>query len=297
MNSAQAKKTSLYDLLSKLGYSPIETRKSGNEIWYRSPFRQETEPSFKIRLDQNVWYDFGIGAGGNVLDFVMRFKQCSFQEALYFLGNTPIKNSISSLPASKEEPQATLDIFSTKSPLILSNKPLYHYALKNYLQERCIDLETGYKYLKEIHYQVEGKTYFALGFKNESEGWEVRNSLFKGCLGKKDITLILNGFKKISVFEGFFDFLSFCTTHGNEALCTDILVLNSVALKKKGLSVVKGGNYSQIDSYLDNDTTGQETLNYFQTELPGMVVQSMSQSFAPYKDYNAFHMATSNAEI
>lgn len=46
MNSEQAKQISLPDLLEQLGHIPVKTTKAGRELWYRSPFRDEKEPSF-----------------------------------------------------------------------------------------------------------------------------------------------------------------------------------------------------------------------------------------------------------
>lgn len=60
------------------------------------------------------------------------------------------------------------------------------------------------------------------------------------------------------------------------------------------MTVIKGRGYSAIDSYLDNDTSGQETLNFFTSELPGVNIESMSHAFAPFKDYNAFVMANAD---
>lgn len=48
-----------------------------------------------------------------------------------------------------------------------------------------------------------------MGFKNDSEGYELRNEFFKGSSSPKDITSFKNEGKKVAVFEGFFDFLSF----------------------------------------------------------------------------------------
>ena len=67
MNSQQAKRIPLKDLLARLGHQPHH-EKSG-EFWYLSPFRPETEPSFKINLERNIWFDFGEGKGGTVIDF------------------------------------------------------------------------------------------------------------------------------------------------------------------------------------------------------------------------------------
>jgi hypothetical protein len=92
MNSAQAKKVPLYDLLTRLGHQAIDVRKGGDEVWYRSPFRPgENTASFKIKISDNVWYDFGEGAGGNVLDFVMRYQHTDFKGALSFLERSPNK--------------------------------------------------------------------------------------------------------------------------------------------------------------------------------------------------------------
>ena len=290
MNAAQAKKISLYDLLSSLGHSPVQTRKSGNEVWYKSPFRNEGEPSFKIRLDQNVWYDFGEGAGGNVLDFVMKFKGCGFSDALSYLGNTTFKPSTVALIAKDTEQQPALDFFNIESPLILNVKPLYHYALKNYLRERCISTDIGYKHLKEINYKVEDKIYFALGFQNASGGWEVRNPLFKGCLGKKDISLIETGSSRASVFEGFFDFLSSLTISGKSDIGTDVLILNSTSMKGRGLEVLKEKGYNHLDAYFDNDTTGKKALEFFKQGLPNVSIATQNHLYEPYKDFNEFHV-------
>ena len=67
MNSKQAKELPLPDFLAQLGYQPANVR--GPDIWYRSPFRpDERTPSFKIDRNKNVWFDFGLGQGGTIID-------------------------------------------------------------------------------------------------------------------------------------------------------------------------------------------------------------------------------------
>jgi len=44
------------DYLQSLGYSPV--KQQGNCLWYKSPFRQETEASFKVNTDRNLWFDY-----------------------------------------------------------------------------------------------------------------------------------------------------------------------------------------------------------------------------------------------
>jgi hypothetical protein len=69
MNIAEAKAIPIADYLQSIGITPC--KRQGNSLWYYSPFRQETEASFKVNLVRNEWYDFGAGKGGDILKFVM----------------------------------------------------------------------------------------------------------------------------------------------------------------------------------------------------------------------------------
>ena len=64
MNIQEAKQIRIADYLQSLGYTPV--KQQGNSLWYKSPFRQETEASFKVNTELNQWYDFGTGKGGNI---------------------------------------------------------------------------------------------------------------------------------------------------------------------------------------------------------------------------------------
>ena len=65
MNIQEAKQIKIADYLQSLGYSPV--KQQGNCLWYKSPFRQETEASFKVNTDRNLWFDYGLGRGGNII--------------------------------------------------------------------------------------------------------------------------------------------------------------------------------------------------------------------------------------
>ena len=84
MNSLQAKKIPLADVMARLGYEPLKTFKGEQEVQFRSPFRHEKEASFYVNIAKNVWYDFG-ERGGNILDFVMLLENCDVRGALDFL--------------------------------------------------------------------------------------------------------------------------------------------------------------------------------------------------------------------
>ena len=64
MTITDVKQIRISDYLHSLGYNPI--KQQGGNLWYKSPFRQEKEPSFKVNTELNLWYDFGAGKGGNI---------------------------------------------------------------------------------------------------------------------------------------------------------------------------------------------------------------------------------------
>ena len=80
MNIQEAKKIRLVDFLGGLGHHPVIQR--GNSVWYKSPFRMEKEASFKIDLRKELWYDFGLGEGGSIIDLVMRMERCEAGKAI-----------------------------------------------------------------------------------------------------------------------------------------------------------------------------------------------------------------------
>lgn len=85
----EAKEMDMVDYLSKLGYEPVKIRKA--DYWYSSPLRVEKKPSFKINRKLNRWYDHGLGIGGNIIDFAIRFQKCTVGE--FFLFTSPFFTS------------------------------------------------------------------------------------------------------------------------------------------------------------------------------------------------------------
>lgn len=54
----------------------------GGEYWALSPLKDEKTPSFSIDREQNVFYDFSSGVGGNVLTFIRKYFKCGYAEAI-----------------------------------------------------------------------------------------------------------------------------------------------------------------------------------------------------------------------
>lgn len=88
LSCREAKEKDLVSYLSQLGYEPEKI--IHNDYWYLSPLREEKTASFKVNRKKNIWYDFGTGEGGTIIDFGIRFHHCTVAE---FLDN--LKDSFS----------------------------------------------------------------------------------------------------------------------------------------------------------------------------------------------------------
>ncbi len=57
-------------------------KKSGRNFFGLCPFHSEKTPSFSVNSHKQIFYCFGCGAGGNVLNFIKRYHGITFPEAV-----------------------------------------------------------------------------------------------------------------------------------------------------------------------------------------------------------------------
>ncbi|MDM1445883.1 toprim domain-containing protein [Myroides odoratimimus] len=275
MTCNEAKKISLASILEKIGTKKV--KQNNQEAWYLSPFRNEATASFKVDLLKNLWYDHGEGKGGNVLDFVMRYYKCELKEALQILDDESF---------SFHQPTFQDDaIEKEKNYKIRAIKPLTNTQLINYIQSRGISLKMARKYCVELHYRLNDKKYFGIGFKNVLEGIEIRNRYFKGCLGTKSITLIKNNCNQVILFEGWIDFLSLLILYPKIENRFNYIILNSTSQKETVPEL--DSNYERIYLCFDNDNTGNETTIYFQKKYENHT-KDIRYLFKNHKDVNDY---------
>ncbi len=196
----EAKEIDLVVYLDSLGHQPRMVR--NNDYWYLSPFRQEKTPSFKVNRNQNVWFDHGTGEGGTIIDLGAKLYNCSHREFVERLrsGNSLIGSSPVRQNASERTANNKLEILSIAT--------LQDPDLARYLKDRAIAQEVAGKYCSEIEFKIGSRNYKAIGFANQSGGYELRNDWFKGAASPKDLTFIDYQQKKLCILEGFIDFLS-----------------------------------------------------------------------------------------
>ncbi len=291
MNTAQAKKIPLREILARLGFQPVKTFKGGEELAYISPFREEKEPSLFVNIRKNVWNDFG-DIGGNALDFVIRHQHTNVKGALEFLdqmfgkGFTTPAVTVRNVrtPASPKQESFLTDRIM---PFGASADSLVAYIT----QERGINAEIAGKYLKEVHFtnRENGRGYFAVGFENMSGGYEIRNPFFKSSLGTKNMSLIPgNGAgEELYVFEGFLDFLSKLTLESTSAFSADALILNTAKYVEKAIKFIQEKGYKRIIGFLDNDKTGEEVTEKLKSEFESKFLDNRG-NYQEFKDLNEF---------
>ena len=285
MTIEQAKQIRLEYYLQSLGHTPV--RRRGIKVWYYSPLRNERTPSFKVNVDRNLWYDYGIGKGGGIIELTMEMYHTHDISQVLKLIERQSSVSISFQPFFCQT--------KTVEPtfMYVENLPLTQPALLKYLAGRSLDIDICKAYCREVHYSINGKRYFAVGFPNRSGGYELRNPFFKGCISPKDITIIQlhSELKDCCVFEGFADFLSYQTFQLRQDSpfdCNqhhDFIVLNSVSNLQKAIPLL--ADYGSILTFLDNDKAGRDAHQKLVGKY-GDKVQNMSTMFSNFKDVNDF---------
>ena len=278
---------SIKQYLENKGIYPAKDR--GYYGLYRSPLREDTDPSFKVDYGKDLWYDFGTDKGGSIVDLVMKLECCTLAEAFRMLDDN------TSFSFQRNIPPASIAPTSREPAIKIQNvTPLTHPALLDYLKERGINTEIAKLYCSEIHYSIRGRPYFAIGFKNDAGGWELRNRNFKGSISPKNIATINNGNDTVMVFEGFMDFLSYLSLKQNPLPTIDTAVLNSTANLAKAIPFLQ--SHRTVHVFLDNDETGRKSLASLCELLAGSEVVDQSAFYRNYKDLNEYWQAKASSK-
>lgn len=291
MNATTAKKIDLVDFLVKIDAKHGSTK--GNDAWFFSPLRFDgSEPSFKVNVAKNIWYDHGEGVGGTIIDLIMHLENIKdVQTALERIDE--IWNGGASLTAIEKERIDEIKSTATEEKKEIKIKKvveLKNDALIKYLGSRNLSFSLAKPFVKEIYYSISDgetlKNYFGLAFENQSGGFEVRNAYAKMCIGEKDITLIPGkDHTKVSIFEGFLSFISMLKILNISEFSGDVIVMNSVNMKQRTAELLELAGYQTVYGFLDNDGAGQTATEFIFESFKGSFFDSR-KLFAGYKDPN-----------
>ena len=372
----ELKRVDIRGYLARCGMVPKRDR--GRYGMFYSPFRDERVASFKVDYDRNLWFDFGCGEGGSIIDLVMKMERCSFVEAVEKLERNDSGSFASGLYDGEKEGFEILKVkkkgniaedgggvkenygllavkekggFNNNNALnvqggvgletvkkkedfindahkvqkdmgfaalkekgdfgveeyfenkgkkvsaveIVEVKRLENRLLVNYMKERCINIDIARKYCREVYYRIAGRQYFAVGFENNSGGYELRNRGFKGCSSKDITTIVTDSIvtesivtksRSCCVFEGFIDFLSYLVLNDLSVCSEDVVVLNTAYNLQKAMPFIS--SHEIIKSFFDNDVKGRDISDILKSSCKNVI--SQSYIYEGYKDLNEYLM-------
>jgi len=119
-------KSTVEDLLARINIidvisQHVKLRRTGKNFIGLCPFHKEKTPSFTVNLEKQIYYCFGCHEGGNVINFLMKYENLSFQETLENLGR---QYGIEVTRRSGDKRASTLEALSKLADY-------YHQQLKN----------------------------------------------------------------------------------------------------------------------------------------------------------------------
>lgn len=291
MTCNQARKIGIPSLMAAIGLQPL--RHDGNGSWYHSPWSDsgDRHPSFQVSLDGRRFHDWSCGVYGDIIDLARRLLGCeSVPVALHYIeslasndNSLTISANSTSADKKKKEPGIVIDEVA----------PIRDRRLMGYAWGRGIHRNILTEYCYEVHYHLAGRPdrpFYAIGWRNDSGGYELRNALMKQCAAPKDITTIGDmAICPCLVLEGFFDFLSAVALGLYNPLEMNAIVLNSTAMTDRAIVALKNMSASRVMCMLDHDDAGRAAMRRIIETLPHAKDYS---SFYPHKDLNDYLLDT-----
>lgn len=129
---------------------------------YKSPMRLEGVASFAVDCDRGLWYDFGLGKGGDAIELIKVMEALTYAEAINFIpellrGIGSYRSTLESL-LSKERARNDSRMPS-KDELEFTNLSSY---MQIYLSSRLVYSIKGYEH-KAVQFSGEEWLYFDYG--------------------------------------------------------------------------------------------------------------------------------------
>ena len=286
MTLDEIKQINIREYLGQMNIHPVKDY--GYYGMYHCPYREDSNASFKVDYQRNLWYDFGTNEGGSIIDLIMRINNCSLNDAVIELsGCTNIQSNQQSDDCMYKYSNVAISQHRNDNSFTIQNIiPITHPKLIEWVEQRQIDLNLANLYCREVHYQNQSGQFFSIGFGNDKGGYELSSpNGFKGCFPPKDIKTFRNDNNdSCLVFEGFWDFLSYLVIQKVEKTKHDVVVLNSVANVEKAMDFLK--RHGVIYTYLDNDDAGRKATKLIQSVHSN--VYNRSTQYNEYKDLNDY---------
>ena len=259
----------------------------GGRVYFLSPFRGEKEASFTVSRRTNRYRDWGVdvtdkSSGGDIIQLVMSVENVDFKTALkHLMGDYQREEAPKFEPLQEKEELPGI--------LVVEERTIEDKSLVSYIQHRGIDIDLCRIYCTEVDVRFPyskkdpEELYTVIGFKNDSGGYEVRNSWMKRSTRPKTIRTIKGRIAdEWAVFEGFFDYLSALMYFGVEQMRMTSVVLNTTAFLGTLYPFMADNKMNWM--YLDRDGTGKKKI--IEMKEFGIAHTDCSGIYEGYKDFN-----------
>ena len=243
-------------------------------------------PSGLVSINNNVWFHHYDQEGGNTIDFVRKFFNKSFVEAMEYLLNGSYTTFIN---VPKRQPEKLpLEVPSYNSNM----KRVYAYLIKN----RGIDKEVLNEFVK-AKMIFESENYHNavfVGYDSDGKPQHIhQRGTVQGSSYKQNAVGSDNKFSfhwigesnELYLFEAPIDMLSFITMNPCEWQRDNYAASCSVADKVLFQCLEDNPNISKVYICFDNDEAGQNAASKLMSKLSAKGISS--ESLVPtYKDWN-----------
>ncbi|RKD34720.1 DNA primase [Thermohalobacter berrensis] len=186
----------------------LSLKRTGSNYKALCPFHSEKTPSFVVSPSKQIFHCFGCGEGGDVINFVMKYENLNFIEALKLLADRvgiEIENKAYKKDSKKEERRRKLFEINR-----ITARYFYYNLMKN---------KKAYTYLRKRGLSTDTIKKFGLGYSNPN--WDdLLNYLKNKGFSVKDIEeigLVIERKSKTGYYDRFRDRVMFpiVNTKGN----------------------------------------------------------------------------------
>jgi len=132
----------------------VQLKQSGSRYMGLCPFHSEDTPSFSVDPDENLYYCFGCGNGGDVFKFVQEIEGVGFLESVRILGE---RYGIP-LPEEDADPEAANERESILHALRFAARFFFHELTQTERGESALD------YLRQRGFRPQTIKQFGLGY-------------------------------------------------------------------------------------------------------------------------------------
>lgn len=143
----------------------VRLERKGKDYFGLCPFHKEKTPSFSVVPAKQIYYCFGCGKGGNVINFIMQVENLDYPQAIRFLAER------ARLTIPEGEGKEELKEYHLKEQLLKLNKEAAKFFYRQLMKE---ENHKAREYITGRALTVETVKKFGLGFSPDS--WD---DLFK----------------------------------------------------------------------------------------------------------------------